>query len=93
MVFQNALIFTPAGFVRGGFAVENGRFAELFEGARPGAADLGGATVLPGLVDIHTHGAMGADFSDGDGGGLKRMARYLASRGVTSLRAISPRAA
>ena len=84
MVFQNALIFTPAGFVRGGFAVENGRFAELFEGAHPGAADLGGATVLPGLVDIHTHGAMGADFSDGDGGGLKRMARYLASRGVTS---------
>ena len=84
MDFQNALIFTPAGFVRGGFAVENGRFAELFEGARPGAADLGGATVLPGLVDIHTHGAMGADFSDGDLKGLRRMAAYFASRGVTS---------
>ena len=84
MVFQNALIFTPAGFFRGGFTVENGRFGELFEGARPGAADLGGALVIPGLVDIHTHGAMGADFSDGDVEGLRRMARHLASRGVTS---------
>ena len=84
MVFQNALIFTPAGFRRGGFTVENGRFVELFERSRPGAVDLGGALVIPGLVDIHTHGAMGADFSDGDAEGLRRMAAYLASRGVTS---------
>ena len=84
MVFQNARIFTPAGFVRGGFTVGDGRFGELFTGERPGAADHGGALVIPGLVDIHTHGAMGADFSDGDAEGLRRMGRYLASRGVTS---------
>ena len=46
--------------------------------------DLGGAYVIPGLVDIHTHGAMGADFSDGDGEGLRRMASHLAKCGVTS---------
>ncbi len=84
MIFQNARIFTPAGFIRGGFTVEDGRFGELFSGERPGALDLDGASVIPGLVDIHTHGAMGADFSDGDAEGLKRMGRYLASRGVTS---------
>ena len=84
MIFQNARIFTPAGFVRGGFTVADGRFGELFSGERPGALDLGGATVIPGLVDVHTHGAMGADFSDGDAEGLERMGRCLASRGVTS---------
>jgi len=84
MIFQNARIFTPEGFVRGGFTVENGRFGELFSGERAGALDLGGALVIPGLVDVHTHGAMGADFSDGDAEGLERMGRYLASRGVTS---------
>ena len=84
MIFQNARIFTPAGFVRGGFTVTNGRFGELFSGQRPGALDLGNAFVIPGLVDVHTHGAMGADFSDGDEEGLKRMGRYLASHGVTS---------
>ena len=84
MLFQNAFVFTPKGFVRGGFTVENGRFAEVFEGERAGGRDLGGAVVIPGLVDIHTHGAAGADFSDGDLDGLTRMAAHLAKCGVTS---------
>ncbi len=46
--------------------------------------DLGGKLVMPGLVDIHLHGAAGADFSDGDQAGLETMARYLASNGITS---------
>ena len=85
MLFRNALIFTPdRGFVPGGFTVENGRFDRVFSGSGEGGADLHGAKVLPGLVDIHTHGAMGADFSDGDLEGLTRMAAYLARNGVTS---------
>ena len=39
--------------------------------------------MIPGLIDIHTHGNSGADFSDGDYEGLKKMARYLAENGVT----------
>ena len=85
MLFTNGKLFLPScGFVRGGFAVEDRRFAEVFADARTGGRDLRGATVLPGLVDIHTHGAVGADFSDGDPAGLTRMAAYLAQNGVTS---------
>ncbi len=85
MLYTNALVFTPdRGFVPGGFAVENGRFTEVFAGHRAGGTDLGGARVLPGLVDAHTHGAVGADFSDGDPAGLRRMGEYLAQNGVTS---------
>ena len=83
MNFQNAQIFTPAGFVRGGFTVRDGRFGELFSGERPDALDLDGALVIPGLIDIHTHGNSGADFSDGDYEGLKTMAAFLAKNGVT----------
>ena len=84
MLYTNANVFTPAGFVHGGFTVEDGRFAEVFEGSRSGGTDLNGAYVIPGLVDIHTHGAANADFSDGDAEGLKRMAAHLAKCGVTS---------
>lgn len=84
MNFKNAVIYTEDfGFHRGGFSVENGRFSALLE-ERPDAVDLGGAYVLPGLIDIHSHGNSGADFSDGDYEGDLRMARYLAKNGVTS---------
>ena len=33
--------------------------------------DAEGLLVLPGLVDVHSHGAAGEDFSDGDPEGLK----------------------
>ena len=86
MLFKNALVFTEEkGFVRGGFTVAEGRFARVFAGetAEKGT-DLGGRRVIPGLVDMHIHGAAGTDMADADPEGLRRMGRYLARRGVTS---------
>ena len=84
MRYENGWIFADGRFARGGFSVENGRFAHVLEDVPGPAEDLDGALVIPGLVDIHVHGCAGADFSDGDYAGLARMARYLARRGVTS---------
>ena len=39
---------------------------------------------LPGLVDIHSHGAVGHDFSDADAAGLKKILQYEKAHGVTS---------
>lgn len=84
MRYENGWIFADGRFIRGGFSVENGRFAHVLEDVPGPAEDLDGALVIPGLVDIHVHGCAGADFSDGDYAGLVCMARYLARRGVTS---------
>ncbi len=44
-----------------------------------------GRILIPGLVDLHCHGAYGSDFSEGDLDGASRAARYLHSRGTTTL--------
>lgn len=46
--------------------------------------DAHGLYVSPGLVDIHIHGYMGEDASDGDADGVRKMARGIAQNGVTS---------
>ena len=85
MRFRNGNIFVNGRFVPGGFSVENGRFTHVLKETAEGeGTDLCGAYVIPGLVDIHTHGNSGADFSDGDDDGLVKMAGYLAHCGVTS---------
>lgn len=47
--------------------------------------DCGGREVIPGLVDIHTHGRAGADFNTADPDDMVAMARSYSDFGVTSL--------
>ena len=86
MFYKNARIYTgDFKFPTGAFEVVDGKFgAVLPENVPEDAIDLNGATVIPGLIEAHSHGAVGADFSDGDYEGLVRMAKYYLSCGVTS---------
>ena len=86
MFYKNARIFgSDFRFHTGAFEVKDGVFgAVLPEQVPEDAVDLQGQTVIPGLIDVHSHGNSGADFSDGDYEGLKRMAAYYARCGVTS---------
>ncbi|MBQ8143962.1 MAG: N-acetylglucosamine-6-phosphate deacetylase [Butyricicoccus sp.] len=79
MRIENARIFYNGHFMDG--AIDFGRTVEAVTGANIGE-DF--CYVLPGLVDIHTHGAVGRDWSDGDAAGLQPLADHYAAHGVTS---------
>ena len=83
MLIKNAKIFVGKSFVDGDIRFEDTVTAV---GQLPGEADFdaAGCYVIPGFIDIHTHGAVGEDFSDGKAEGLQPMADYYADHGVTS---------
>ena len=83
MILQNALVYTPRHtFERGTIIIRDGRivpFAAPEEGEE--VLDAEGLYALPGLVDIHFHGAMGKDFCDGTEEAIQALADFEASKG------------
>ena len=46
--------------------------------------DATGCIVAPGLVDVHIHGYLGEDASDGSAAGIRKMAQGVLKNGVTT---------
>lgn len=80
MKITNARIFRNGAFVHGSMEFDE----KVIGFGGEGGLDLNGAYVVPGFVDIHSHGAMGADASDADPQGLQTLSKYYAEHGVTS---------
>ena len=45
--------------------------------------DVSGYLVLPGFIDLHTHGGDGVDVNAADAEGLRKIGRFFARQGVT----------
>ena len=86
MIITNGKVFQEDGSYKVmDLYVENGRLVSSPEEVTDKTQlDAAGLKVLPGLVDIHSHGAVNADASDGNADGLRKMSRYYAGKGVTS---------
>ena len=83
MLIKNAKVLIGKAFMEADIQFD-GTITAIGKIEGPADLDARGGYVIPGLVDIHTHGAMGEDFSDGNPAGLQPMADYYAAHGVTS---------
>lgn len=83
-------VFSGGGFTKAAVEVADGRIAALepSEGACALSGcdiDATGCYVVPGFIDIHFHGCVGADLCDATEEAVRAIARHEASRGVTSI--------
>ena len=57
LVLTNGIVYTPAGFIRGGLAISAGRITDVGSDETLPAAESGvdarGNYVLPGIIDVH----------------------------------------
>ena len=84
MRIKNARIFQNGSFVPGGIEFDDKITAVGAGLDTEDALDAEGCYLIPGLIDIHTHAAMGEDASDGKPEGMPVLSRYYAAGGVTS---------
>ncbi len=64
--------------------VENGKITG-FGGPETGEVlDFGEHMVLPGFIDVHTHGAVGVDTMDATDEAMQKMKKHMADHGVTA---------
>lgn len=99
VLFRNAMVFTAEtrSFALGEVLVARGRILSVSIGKGTDleavktvcddveVIDAEGSYLLPGLVDVHTHGRAGGDFSTADETTLRRMAKSYLETGVTTL--------
>lgn len=85
MIIRNACVYTEEGrFEAKNIYIEGTEFADQPRQEKE-VLDGEGCIAIPGLTDIHFHGCMGADFSDGNMRALDEIAGYEAKNGITTI--------
>lgn len=82
---KNAKVYDAAAraFRTGGLVAENGTILSL--DAPDDGVDFGGDLLIPGLIDVHTHGRGGFDYNTAALEEMKAMKTLYAKQGVTTV--------
>jgi len=90
-LLRNGRIVLPDSVLEpGAILISHGKISQIIDSSSPDSVvadsviDLDHATIFPGFIDVHIHGAVGGDVNNADAAGLLRVAEFLASRGVTA---------
>lgn len=86
-IIKDISVLTPQGFQRGNMIIDNGKILEVASPLMPENSQIiqgKGRKLVPGFIDIHTHGAVQVDFNHAEAEDVVRVADFFASQGVTT---------
>lgn len=88
MYIKNIKVYgSDMKFREGGIGISEDRFANTVTEESPAGVifDGKGCYAIPGLIDLHFHGALGEDVCDGTPEAVETIARYEAYEGITAI--------
>lgn len=86
MIIQSKRVWVLGQFIEAQLEVEDGVIVNVLKyGEKPVDEDYGEKRIVPGFIDIHTHGAYGWDTNDATEDGLRHWMKHIPEEGVTSI--------
>ncbi len=86
MIIQSKKVWVLGQWLEVQVEVEDGKIKEILPyGSKPVDKDHGDKRVVPGFIDIHTHGAYGFDTNDAEEEGLRNWMKHIPEEGVTGI--------
>ena len=86
MIIRSKKVWISGQFFPADIETENGKIAEIRPyGEKSADADYGEKRIVPGFIDLHTHGSYGYDTNDGEPEGLRDWMKRIPEEGVTGI--------
>ncbi len=85
-LIKNGQVYLDYEFKEADLLLEDGRIREIGENLSAEGAkilDAAGKKVVPGFIDVHTHGAVGVDVNGAAAEDFEKICRFQVSQGTT----------
>lgn len=101
MICKNADVFINGTFTKADLKIENGRISSIVYQSQQDEADTcsltpsetdngevldcSGKRIIPGFIELHSHGCIGYDFTTAESTAMEKMCEFYARNGITSI--------
>lgn len=86
MIIQSKRVWVLGHFIEAQLELEDGKIKNVLAyGVQPADKDYGERRIVPGFIDVHTHGAYGFDTNDAEEEGLRNWMKHIPEEGITGI--------
>ena len=86
MILQSKRVWVLNEWMEAQVEISDGKISAVYPyGTNAADEDFGDRRLVPGFIDVHTHGAYGFDTNDAEEEGLRNWLKNIVSEGVTGI--------